>query len=110
MGQRRPRYFDFACSMFVRCVFFLFATIKNASYSIYVVAAVAWSVVYSLSITQAVELALLMIFRDFVLSGIFVATLLWYGSILLGAMHRLTTFKGFFEQAFAFAAITLHAS
>ncbi|KZV87010.1 UNC-50 protein [Exidia glandulosa HHB12029] len=41
------------------------------------VAAIAWSLVYSLSPLQGIGLALLMIFRDFLLPGIVVATALW---------------------------------
>ncbi|KAJ7718696.1 UNC-50 [Mycena maculata] len=44
------------------------------------VAAVAWSLVYSLSLWQALELALLMILRDFLLSGIIISTILWQTS------------------------------
>ncbi|KAH7105102.1 UNC-50-like protein [Auriculariales sp. MPI-PUGE-AT-0066] len=41
------------------------------------VAAIAWSLVYSYSMTETLVLALLMIFRDFLLTGLAVATLLW---------------------------------
>ncbi|KAJ7154671.1 UNC-50 [Mycena filopes] len=41
------------------------------------VSAFAWSLVYSLSIIQALELALFMILRDFLLSGVVISTILW---------------------------------
>nr|GAT48853.1 predicted protein [Mycena chlorophos] len=41
------------------------------------VAAVAWSLVYSLGIFEALELAILMVLRDFLLSGIIISTILW---------------------------------
>ncbi|KAJ7484390.1 UNC-50 [Mycena latifolia] len=41
------------------------------------VSAVAWSLVYSLSLLQMLELALLMVFRDFLLSGVIISTVLW---------------------------------
>ena len=47
------------------------------------VSAIAWSVVYSYGVVQTVQLALLMIFRDYFLVGLVVATLLW--CVLLGA-------------------------
>ncbi|EEB96219.1 hypothetical protein MPER_04683, partial [Moniliophthora perniciosa FA553] len=40
------------------------------------VAAIAWSLVYSYSIFEAIELVFLMIARDFLLSGIIIATIL----------------------------------
>lgn len=42
------------------------------------VSAVAWAVVYSYTIFEAIELAFLMIARDYLLTGIVIATLLWY--------------------------------
>jgi len=41
------------------------------------VAAIAWSVVYSYTALQTAKLALFMIFRDFLLSGVIIATCLW---------------------------------
>ncbi|KAJ7089206.1 UNC-50 [Mycena belliarum] len=41
------------------------------------VAAVGWALVYSLSILQTLQLILLMIFRDFLLSGVIISTILW---------------------------------
>lgn len=46
--------------------------------NLYAVAAIAWSVVYSYGPLQAIQLALLMILRDYLLVGIVIATLLWY--------------------------------
>jgi len=43
-----------------------------------IVSAVAWSFVQSYTIPQVIELALLMIFRDFLAVGAVVATLLWF--------------------------------
>ncbi|KAF7323611.1 hypothetical protein MKEN_00581600 [Mycena kentingensis (nom. inval.)] len=43
------------------------------------VSAIAWSLVYSLSIFEALELAILMVLRDFLLSGIIISTILWCG-------------------------------
>lgn len=42
------------------------------------VSAIAWSVVYAYGPLQAIQLALLMILRDYLLVGIVVATILWY--------------------------------
>jgi len=41
------------------------------------VAAIAWSITYQMGPLRGFELALLMVFRDFILVGIIVATLLW---------------------------------
>lgn len=38
----------------------------------------AWAVVYSYSIFETIELAVFMIVRDYLLTGIVVATILWY--------------------------------
>lgn len=42
------------------------------------VSAIAWGVVYSYSVPEILNIALLMIFRDFLVSGVVIATLLWY--------------------------------
>ena len=42
-----------------------------------VAAALAWSVIWSLSLYETVRLVFLMIFRDFLLVGVISATLLW---------------------------------
>ena len=39
--------------------------------------AVAWGVVYSYNIGDMLGIALMMVLRDFLLSGIVVATILW---------------------------------
>lgn len=39
--------------------------------------AVAWAVVYSYSFLETIQLALFMIVRDYLLTGIVVATILW---------------------------------
>ncbi|KAJ7636923.1 UNC-50 [Roridomyces roridus] len=41
------------------------------------VSAIAWSLIYSLGIIQALQLALIMILRDFLLSGVVISTILW---------------------------------
>ncbi|KAF7291957.1 hypothetical protein MIND_01221300 [Mycena indigotica] len=41
------------------------------------VSAIAWSLVYSLGIFEALQLAILMVLRDFLLSGIIISTILW---------------------------------
>ena len=53
--------------------------------------AIAWSVVYSYSVWEALQLALLMIFRDYLLVGIVVATILWYDSHHLIVISTLMT-------------------
>ena len=42
------------------------------------VSAIAWGVVYSYSVLEILSIALLMIFRDFLVSGVVIATVLWY--------------------------------
>ena len=42
-----------------------------------VAAALAWSVIWSLSLYETARLVFLMIFRDFLLVGVISATLLW---------------------------------
>lgn len=43
----------------------------------------AWSIIYRYTPFQFLELALLMVLRDFVCVGVVVATILWYVNILL---------------------------
>lgn len=43
----------------------------------FVAAALAWSVVWSYGLYDAIRLVLLMLSRDFLLAGVFSATLLW---------------------------------
>lgn len=68
------------------------------------VSAIAWSVVYSYSPLQAVELALLMIFRDYLLMGVMIATLLWFFSnkMLLSPPSHSTPSDSAVEWAYAF--------
>ena len=42
------------------------------------VSAIAWGVVYSYSVLEILSIALLMILRDFLVSGVVIATVLWY--------------------------------
>ena len=42
-----------------------------------VVSAIAWSLVYYRTSLQAIQLALLMIFRDYLLVGVVLATFFW---------------------------------
>ncbi len=42
-----------------------------------VAAALAWSVVWSYGLYDAIRLVFLMVFRDFLLVGVILATLLW---------------------------------
>lgn len=42
-----------------------------------IVSAIAWGVVYSYNIQEILSVALFMIFRDFLISGVAIATLLW---------------------------------
>ena len=52
------------------------------------VAAVAWSVVYSYGILGCFKLALLMILRDFLLVGMVVATAFWLAPHMVCALRR----------------------
>ena len=47
------------------------------TFFVFLVSAIAWGVVYSYSVQEILNIALLMIFRDFLVSGIVIATLLW---------------------------------
>ena len=42
------------------------------------VTAIAWGIIYSRDIWSIVKLAVTMILRDFLLSGIVISTILWY--------------------------------
>ena len=48
---------------------------------LFAVSAIAWAVVYSYSIFDTIKLAVLMILRDYFLSGIIIASILWWESI-----------------------------
>ncbi|TCD68368.1 hypothetical protein EIP91_010877 [Steccherinum ochraceum] len=69
-----------------------------------VVSAIAWSVVYSYSVWQALQLALLMIFRDYLLVGVVVATILWAFSnrVLVSPPSHSTPADSAVEWAYAF--------
>ncbi|KAJ8688689.1 hypothetical protein PTI98_013452 [Pleurotus ostreatus] len=68
------------------------------------VSAVAWSVVYSLGVLEAIWLALLMVGRDYLLTGIAVATILWFTSnrLLLSPPSHSTPADSRVEWAYAF--------
>jgi len=68
------------------------------------VSAVAWAVVYSLSLLEALKLAVLMIMRDFLLTGVVVATILWFISnkLLLSPPSHTTPADSRVEWAYAF--------
>ncbi|KIY63159.1 UNC-50 protein [Cylindrobasidium torrendii FP15055 ss-10] len=66
--------------------------------------AVAWSVVYSYSIFEALQLAFLMILRDYLLTGAAVATVLWFtcNRLLLAPPTHSTPADSSVEWAYAF--------
>ncbi|GBE89167.1 Protein GMH1 homolog [Sparassis crispa] len=68
------------------------------------VSAIAWSVVYSYTPLQAIRLAFLMIFRDYLLVGVAVATVLWFLSnrLLLSPPSHSTPADSAVEWAYAF--------
>ncbi|KIM42215.1 hypothetical protein M413DRAFT_444663 [Hebeloma cylindrosporum] len=68
------------------------------------VSAVAWGVVYSYTIGEMLEIALMMVLRDFLLSGIAVATILWFtsNSLLLAPPSHSTQADSKVEWAYAF--------
>jgi len=68
------------------------------------VSAVIWSVVYSYTPLEALRLAFLMIFRDFLLCGAVIATILWFVSnrILLSPPSHSTPADSGVEWAYAF--------
>jgi len=65
---------------------------------------VAWAVVYSYSIIETIELAFFMIVRDYLLTGIVVATILWFTSnrLLLSPPSHSTPADSRVEWAYAF--------
>ncbi|TFK28509.1 UNC-50 [Coprinopsis marcescibilis] len=68
------------------------------------VSAVAWGLVYSFSPLQTLVLAALMILRDFLLSGVIIATVLWFTAnrLLLSPPSHSTPADSFVEWAYAF--------
>ena len=72
-------YSHLAQCMFVRwAILWSFYARIGRTEALFEVSAVTWSIVYSFGPKQAVELGLLMIFRDFLLSGVIIATILWW--------------------------------
>jgi hypothetical protein len=67
------------------------------------VAAIIWAVVYSFTFFEGVRLIFLMIFRDFLLVGILVATFLWFFSnrVLLSPPSHSTPADSFVEWSYA---------
>ena len=47
------------------------------NFFVFLVSAIAWGIVYSYSVQEMLSIALLMIFRDFLVSGFVIATVLW---------------------------------
>ncbi|KAM6492534.1 UNC-50 [Amanita muscaria] len=68
------------------------------------VSAVAWAVVYSYGIPGTIKLTLLMILRDYLLSGIIIASILWFISnkLLLSPPSHTTPADSRVEWAYAF--------
>ena len=57
--------------------FLVFSTVSRFSTSHAVVAAIAWSLVWSYGLYDTIRLVFLMVFRDFLFVGVILATLLW---------------------------------
>ncbi|KAF6757639.1 UNC-50 [Ephemerocybe angulata] len=68
------------------------------------VSAIAWGVVYSYSVLETLMLALFMVLRDFLLSGILIATILWFtaNKLLLSPPSHSTPADSSVEWAYAF--------
>ena len=71
---------------------------------VFLVSAIAWGVVYSYSIVEMITLAVLMVLRDFLLSGFVVATILWFtaNKLLLSPPSHSTPADSSVEWAYAF--------
>jgi len=69
-----------------------------------VVSAIAWSISYSYTPLQAIQLALLMIFRDYLLVGVVIATILWFfaNRVLVSPPSHTTPVDSNVEWAYAF--------
>lgn len=82
----------------------MIANFRIAFMNIIQVSAIAWGVVYSYGLVEMLTLAVLMILRDFLLSGIVVATLLWFtaNKLLLSPPSHSTPADSFVEWAYAF--------
>lgn len=78
MGERRSCHTHSHYGMSMRSVCIFSASSTRITELSRVVSAVAWSVVYSYGIWGAIELAILMIIRDYLLVGALIATILWY--------------------------------
>jgi len=68
------------------------------------VSAIAWGVVYSYGIIGTFNLAILMILRDFFLSGVLISTVLWFISnrLLLSPPSHSTPADSYVEWAYVF--------
>ena len=62
------------CGMFR---IYIFLSLYNSNLLALLVSAIAWGIVYSYNVREILNVAFLMIFRDFLLSGVIIATLLW---------------------------------
>lgn len=71
--------------------------------------AIAWSVVYSFTPLQTVQLALLMILRDYLLVGVVVATVLWYVCNVCTWFSALISMKVFLKSHAVITTIPLNA-
>lgn len=83
MGKGRPRHYYSHLRMLSRQVFsqaFKISFVTQPS-----VSAIAWSVVYSYTPFQVIQLALLMIIRDYLFVGALIATLLW--CVIIHSLH-----------------------
>ena len=58
-------------------MFHVFPSPYILNFLAFLVSAIAWGIVYSYSVQEILNIALLMIFRDFLVSGVVIATLLW---------------------------------
>jgi len=69
-----------------------------------VVSAIAWSVTYAYTPLQAIQLALLMIFRDYLLVGVVVASFLWFfaNRVLVSPPNHTAPSDSTVEWAYAF--------
>ncbi|KAF9067081.1 UNC-50-like protein [Rhodocollybia butyracea] len=68
------------------------------------ISAMAWSLAYGFSAQQAIQLALLMVLRDYLVTGLVVATVLWFVSnrLLVAPPSHSTPADSVVEWAYAF--------